>query len=1334
MTILKKLATAAAFVLCALAPATAMAQKALFLSTEVASADDSLYGVSVRAARDAFKNKFGTDNFTDGTDKLSSATISDGDFQGINVVVVATGKADITEDNYDVLANQIKNNPNLAFIIFSDGCGNNCKNNWGSEEHKPNNLIANGILRRFVNTINGAAGMMLGVGDTDFNSDTIPLNNASKYSGIFSRQGEIDVQQYALITNAAEENKLYANDGDDALAIFVPKTQMNGGACVFLAGELTMWKGGFSDQRQMLTDTLYSAVNPNSAACNGEEVQKKVLFLTTQEPEDNLYNISVNRAFTHFSHASYGNIDDRRNVLNQGSIDGIDFSKYESVVVLTGATSKKLNDTDPPFGDITPENLAILSNQMKATPNNLAFIIFSDGCGGDNCRQGDTLRHFTRIVQDASGMPLTVTQGKNAYSTTPAALNTASSYKVYFSDLESIRAENYSTFTSAYLDHPDNLLYSTDEEEGALAIFMPSKQMGGGACTFLAGDLTIFKHSFAAVQGAKIAQTLLDAVRPGSDACEADPALPPEEPVEVLFLSTAESGGNDYFVSNTFNAFVKAAKAEGKSVLDKRYALTKDSGVTFDESDFVGKKVVVVATKEGVMGEEEYKKVEKMMQEGKAKGLSFIIFTDSCNNCAPRGDGVNPGLFEASLKDALTWEYLNLSHIAMSDYSAQPLNKPDSADPDKVVSPWYDKFQGFNPSSADPDVIRSHVYGVLECLPTRNKLFEFQPDRCDPVNAGGSTGRACTDSKIDAGYFHGDPDQDAAWKDKYVKPRHPDAAFTALIPQWQSYKSAGACIIFTDDINVFDQQNDKTIENHKDDMFDHQEQQLLIATKFLAAATNTAVCGEEKPDDICLGIGAEQCELKIAPTYNPGSAIVVQPMPDEAIAAGGIKCPAAVWCDDTEENRKDEKGNPVYCSEKNGETSTKYCCQDCTPKIKETNGYCTGSQTEDKDCCMTCKPVAERDDVCEAGQKPGETNKNVCCRCNPKSNPNNITNADGFCCTTLARDGSIDGKEICCATGNIQKSGDVNVCCGKDQTLVDGKCMTSPSACPDGKIHVPAPDGACCWKEESKRTDICGTGQNPTNTCCRSCTEEEKAVTCTGDPSKDTPCCKPSSKCESGQSIVGGTCCWDDESKRTKTCDSEKGETPDKVCCKPSSKCESGQSIVGGTCCWDDESKRTKTCDSEKGETPDKVCCKPSSTCEPGQSIVEDGTCCWDDESLRPYCCEKGANKNCCRECGPEQRKENGYCEDEQSPEFHCCICKPMKQRRYCKDGEVPFDDITKSGTKEAVVACCRPRPSSGTPAPVPANSPWALGLLGAAVAFAATRRRRQSKRRDDDA
>lgn len=254
MSKIRRFVTAATLAACALAPAVAMAQSILFLST-AESTTDNYYSASIKN----FQEYFGI-SILDRSDKLTNSTISAADFNGIDIVLVATGKKDITSANYTVLEEQMKTNHNLGFIIFSDGCSD-CGNG----------------LSNFSSTISSATSMSLGTGPYK-STAAESLNTSSIYQSYFSGRDPIYAEYYSTISGASDDNWLYGDSKDSALAIFVPRTQMNAGkgACIFMASDLTLWKNSLAttspppgrNQGATLASTLLGAVQPGGAACN----------------------------------------------------------------------------------------------------------------------------------------------------------------------------------------------------------------------------------------------------------------------------------------------------------------------------------------------------------------------------------------------------------------------------------------------------------------------------------------------------------------------------------------------------------------------------------------------------------------------------------------------------------------------------------------------------------------------------------------------------------------------------------------------------------------------------------------------------------------------------------------------------------------------------------------------------------------------------------------------------------------------------------------------------------------------------------------------------------
>ena len=285
MSLIKKLAAAAAISLCALAPATALAQKVLFLSTGQETNDKGAYKSSTENASNYFKEKVGDDNFRSGINALSSdGSINDDDLAWAEVVVIATGEKAITANNKKKLKTMMADSQK-AYIIFSDGCDSStsCKDN----------------LDTFASIVGNATGMPLTIGDSKAGTKVGKLNSASAYGSHFSGLPTFNVERYREISGATVDNQLYhikTDSSDSALAVFVPATQ-TGGACIFLAGEMTMWKDGFTknagsnDQSGKLL-TLLDTVQPGSTACEADPPEPKptVLYLSTAEWPNNGIN------------------------------------------------------------------------------------------------------------------------------------------------------------------------------------------------------------------------------------------------------------------------------------------------------------------------------------------------------------------------------------------------------------------------------------------------------------------------------------------------------------------------------------------------------------------------------------------------------------------------------------------------------------------------------------------------------------------------------------------------------------------------------------------------------------------------------------------------------------------------------------------------------------------------------------------------------------------------------------------------------------------------------------------------------------------------------------
>ena len=239
-------------------------------------------------------------------------------------------------------------------------------------------------------------------------------------------------------------------------------------------------------------------------------------------------------------------------------------------------------------------------------------------------------------------------------------------------------------------------------------------------------------------------------------------------------------------------------------------------------------------------------------------------------------------------------------------------------------------FRGINAGSAgDADAIRTHNYGVMQCAPNINVLYGFSSKRCQRNRIQAANGDAAyiagpcfqsessnlmedidsypiiardnsTTQKIYTSDEFADAIHIAKTANEYyynteIATLNSGAALSIIVPQWQSNKGEGACILFTGDLDAFDEEGADfswegylvgVPESHHWDIFDHQTQQTPLATAFLNAALSKDVCRQDKPADICIGLRAQECELISAP------AGTTEPL---AITSGGGCSTSAVW-------------------------------------------------------------------------------------------------------------------------------------------------------------------------------------------------------------------------------------------------------------------------------------------------------------------------------------------------------------------------------------------------------------------------------------------------------
>ena len=524
------------------------------------------------------------------------------------------------------------------------------------------------------------------------------------------------------------------------------------------------------------------------------------------------------------------------------------------------------------------------------------------------------------------------------------------------------------------------------------------------------------------------------------------------------------------------------------------------------------------------------------------------------------------------------------------------------------------------------------------------------------------------------------------------------AAISIIVPQWQSNKGEGACILFTGDLDAFDEEGADfsweghlvgVPESHHWDIFDHQTQQTPLATAFLNAALSKDVCRQDKPADICIGLHAQECELISAP------AGTTEPL---AITSGGGCSTSAVWACLPD---YDAASGKRCCDIKNVATSqitgtqttaSTVCCPAASVAIFTTTGS-SGTNITTKTCCaegyapsgtagsQICCPTDEEniDGVC---CKPGSVlDRNLeCCE-------TGALNADSTCCAE--HDVGIDptdpnkkrccgadmkdGNNVCCESGTSPDSSADKVCCSTGEKDKDDKCCTGQDA--SGNTLTLDDEKTCCAENNI------ATAQDGSKTCCASGTSPTKNL---NDDSIEACCAAGTTPDEEGNCCAEelkdtstGLCCTDQKPLA-------KDGSPDgaNICCTSADNVHDYTSSGGESlkiCCPD-------------GEAPDSngVCCaadsKATSTDASGQETT---TCCTDGKEPTG-----DAGKQIC--CAADEHNEGGICcKAGQTNLGGVCCANPAKDESgadVCCDaaGQTPVDGLCcPAGSKNIDGACC---------------------------------------------
>lgn len=583
---------------------------------------------------------------------------------------------------------------------------------------------------------------------------------------------------------------------------------------------------------------------------------------------------------------------------------------------------------------------------------------------------------------------------------------------------------------------------------------------------------------------------------------------------KVLFLSESSESDKHAPTNNAYSAFLAANV--GGVVEDGRGKLT-DSTYDFKTDLTAGNyDVVVLFAPDGI--KQNYEQYDRLMKNRPAgqDNLSFIIFTK--NGADDPASGAKSII--TTLRDATGWDELKFTHIPSSRDSRVPLNTESGH------SPYVSAFEGLNQGDngfGDPNTsyVRASLYGVLQCAPKDNALFTYNEKRCQPnreltangsfyynasacwkhhreypdgsgiwISEGGNKIQGvklnqcfrgmkddagnqptiCLDTPDKVNRYNKMADEFAAfWKRTAIDTLHENAALSVIVPQWQSSRGEGACIMFTGNTEVFSSYGSST--RH---IAEHRDQHDALAKAFLTAATGT--CRAEKPATICEGIEASKCVVAVAPGYEKEERFV--------IPAGGQ---AAEHDSDNREQRNTYTplSTPVpdpegYVTEQCTQKNTSVCVNDINKCCYEPDEF-TPSCTKNYMYCSA--------DNVMPSQEKGE-NEKVCC-----SDEKRIATGDS-------------GKKTCCDkegfAAAIASGGTAQVCC-------ETKEADRKNYCKDGED----PSTHCC-----KATPICTEGQAISSPCtCQAPMQDDGSGKCITPPTPPAPICTE------GQAISTGCTC-----------------------------------------------------------------------------------------------------------------------------------------------------------------------------------------------------------------
>lgn len=592
---------------------------------------------------------------------------------------------------------------------------------------------------------------------------------------------------------------------------------------------------------------------------------------------------------------------------------------------------------------------------------------------------------------------------------------------------------------------------------------------------------------------------------------------------KVLFLSEVPANATETTIRD--NALQAFRAANGGDVDEGLGELT-NSAYDFEAALTAGKyDVVVLFAPNGIQNYEQYDRLMKTRPAGQ-DNLSFIIFTKNAADKSVIGaKTVITTIKDATGWDELKFTHIPSSNYARVPLNTEPghspyvsafegLNKGDNGFGDPNTS--YVRADLYGVLQCAPKDNALFTYSEKRCQPNKELLkssellaqkrkqdpkskldyysastcwehgrdFTFPDGHTGWISEGGnkiqgvklnqcfrgyrSDGSAstdCLDTQAEVDHYNQMADEFADfWKRTAIDTLHENAALSVIVPQWQSSRGAGACIMFTGNTSIFNylQPSAKQAER----IADHHQQYEPLAKAFLTAATIGA-CRAEKPATICEGIEASKCVVAVAPGYEKEERFV--------IPAGGQ---AAEHDSDNREQR--DTYNPLGKAVSEPGYVNLQCTQKNTSVCVNDIDKCCYEPDEFEPSCTKNYMYCSADNVMPSQEK-GE-NEKVCC-----SDEKRIATGDS-------------GKKTCCDkegfAAAIASGGSAQVCC-------ETKEADRQNYCKDGED----PSTHCC-----KATPICTEGQAISTGCtCQQPLEVQNGV-CTRVSS---PPCDPPSGCSS---------------------------------------------------------------------------------------------------------------------------------------------------------------------------------------------------------------------------